>query len=91
MIVEPQLIATHPLPLAGSVSDLAPPSKRHRQRSTAPLHASDQSSGWIQTKIGILPTKICQHIHMALTSEHLNLTSQETHQTGIQQKKQSGI
>jgi hypothetical protein len=27
---------------------------------------------------------------MALTSEHLNLTSQETHQTGIQQKKQSG-
>ena len=26
-----------------------------------------------------------------LTSEHLNLTSQETHQTGIQQKKQSGI
>jgi hypothetical protein len=27
---------------------------------------------------------------MALTSEHLNLTSQETNQTGIQQKKQSG-
>lgn len=51
-----------------------------------PIFRLDSNKNWDL----ILPTKICQHIHMALTSEHLNLTSQETHQTGIQQKKQSG-